>query len=113
MVSDDHLEDREKEIFDPALSFPNLNQLIQRTQANAYNGWNYLNLWESNLVRSIVPQTYHFKKLVNYCVVNYQVDWQQIFYVHDCSIFCEINKEYIAQMLQILYHAIYETLDDD
>jgi len=40
IVSDDHLEDREGDVFDPALSFPNLHQLIQRAQDDTNNGWN-------------------------------------------------------------------------
>ena len=38
---------------------------------------------------------------------------QQIIYVHDSRIVCDITKESIAQMLHILYHVVYETLDDD
>jgi hypothetical protein len=113
IVFDDHLEDRERDVFYPTLYFPDLHQLIQRAQANTNNGRNYLNLWESNLARSIVPQTYHFPELENWCVFNYQVDRKQIIYVHDSSIVYEITKESIAQMLKILYHDVYETLDDD
>jgi hypothetical protein len=72
-----------------------------------------LNLCESNLARSIVPQTYHFPKLVNFCAINYHVDMQQIISLHDSRTVCEINKESIAQMLQIPDHVVYETLDDD
>jgi hypothetical protein len=91
-VSYDHLEDKERDVFDPALSFHNLHQLIKRTHVDANNGRNYLNSWESNLDRSVVPQTYHFIELVNWCVVNYQVDRQQIICVHDYRIVCEITK---------------------
>ena len=41
------------------------------------------------------------------------MDRQQIIYVHDSRIVCEITKESIAQMLQIPYHFVYETLSDD
>jgi len=112
IVFDNHLEDRERDLFEPALSFPNLPQLIKSAHDESNNNWKHLNLWESNLARSIVPHNYHFLDLVNWCVINYEVDMQQIIYVHDSRILCEISKESIFQMIQIPNHAIYEILDD-
>ena len=38
---------------------------------------------------------------------------QEIISIHDSRIVCEITKESIAQMLQIIDHVVYEILDDD
>jgi len=51
----DDLDNRERDVFNLALYFPDLHELIQRAQANTNNGRNYLNLWESYMARSIVP----------------------------------------------------------
>jgi hypothetical protein len=96
-----------------ALSFPDLFQLIQRAQVDANNGHDYFHLWELNLAREIVPQTYHFPKLVNWCTINYQVEKRLIFSTDHSRVICHINRESIAQMLQFPNLSTSKTLDDD
>jgi len=64
-VIDDNLVDKQGYIYDLNMSFWDIFQLIQRAQVDANNGHDYLHLWELNVAWEIVPQTYHFHKLVN------------------------------------------------
>jgi hypothetical protein len=49
-ATNEPLIDRDSDIFDPALSFPDLCPIIHNAQTNANNDQDYLHLWESNLV---------------------------------------------------------------
>jgi hypothetical protein len=44
----------------PPLSYPNMYHLIKRAHKDANGLKDYMFLWELNLARSVIPQTYSF-----------------------------------------------------
>jgi hypothetical protein len=58
----------------------------------------YLHIWELNLGKFIIPQTYYFPKFVSWSAKNYLPEKRAMVYENG-SILFYINAEYITKML--------------
>ena len=70
---DDNLKDatfldKDGDIHDPILSTHSVYEAINIVMENSATTSDVLNLFNSNLIRVVVPQTYNFPELVQWCV---------------------------------------------
>jgi hypothetical protein len=62
-AEEEDLVDKDKDIFDPVLSFDSLD-LYNDVMQNCRDLVDHYPVWESNLTKFVVPQVYHFLDLV-------------------------------------------------
>jgi hypothetical protein len=69
-IVEEDLVDKDKDIFDHAISFE-LFEFQKQTNQSYRDKVVHYNTWESDLAKFLVPQIYHFQKFVVWCASNY------------------------------------------
>jgi hypothetical protein len=69
-VVEEDLVDKDKDIFDPVLSFDS-SELYQQIKEDFSNMVDHYYAWGSDLAKFMIPQVYQFPEFVIWCAENY------------------------------------------
>jgi hypothetical protein len=97
-VEEEDLVDRDKDIFDPILSFDSF-ELHQKAIQNFRDLVDHYHAWESNLAKFLVPQVYEFPEFMVWCASNY-ISSKRTIISKIGSVLIEITPQSIYEMLR-------------
>jgi len=90
-IEEEVLVERDKDVFYSVLSFHSF-EIHQLAMQNFRDSVNHYHVWESDLVKCIVPQVYEFPKFVVWCISNY-IPSKRVVISKDGSVLFEINSQ--------------------
>jgi hypothetical protein len=101
------LIDRDCEIFETVLSHFDPYELINLVCDRFRDFHDYLHIWELNLGKFIIPQTYYFPKFVSWCEKNYLSEKRFVVSENGPIVFY-INVDSITKMLYLLENLLLQ-----
>jgi hypothetical protein len=110
IVEEEDLVDRDKDVFDPILSFDSF-EIHQLAIQNFRDLVDHYHAWESDLEKFLVPQVYEFPEFVVWCASNYIPSKRVVISKHG-SVLIEINPQSISEMLRWPLNPDSEMLDE-
>ena len=93
------LLDSHYEVFDPILSCSNQEKLplFRSSQTNGH--FQKFQIWDSTLSLCVVPQTFNFPEIIDWCTSHYSIQNQSIISQVNSKILLTINTKEIQRML--------------
>jgi hypothetical protein len=95
---EEDLVDRDKDVFDPVLSF-DTSVLYQQEKQGFQDLVDHYYAWESDLAKFIVPQVYHFPEFIVWCAENY-IPTKRAIISKVGSVLIELNAQTINEMMR-------------
>lgn len=89
------LYDEDSKIHDPIFTIENMYD-IHFLHSNIATLGDYLNLFQPNLVKVVVPQTYNYLKLIQWCFDHYNEGKRVVLSKNRVKIVCAISPQSIA-----------------
>lgn len=106
-IQDDSLKEiafinRDADVYDPILSTHSVYEAIRIVMENSTTSNEILNLYSSNLIKVVVPQTFNFPELMHCCVEHYLPEKRTVISFDGRKVICSLAPLNIASCLLLI-----------
>jgi len=95
-VVEEYLTNKDTHVFDPALSTPNLLEVIQNFRDNVESRKDIRNFLNCGLVIVLVPQSCAFPEVIEWCASNYDPAMRVVLSVDSRKVVIDVTFEALA-----------------